>query len=332
MIHLLALLWIVASPMLVAPSNLDDMNPLSPCVLIHRSLVWARAADDRTPPNPSADVSKREQQDALFCRAKKRTRSRICRGIVAAVSAAVERNTVTDKYSANNSGANSAQTGELLGAGTRAIINNDDLFAIERTPVSLPEPLPVQPREEPENNRNDQETSSLNGEHRTSMIEVRCRGHEAVHTDGRAITSPAKLNKTGSNDQEDAADAFGGAKRDGYHERACDPRAAFSITMSRPEMREGWRLVGSAGARDAAHPSGPRPGDVYRCYPLSDDDLWRSRRMVPGDLARLQAVIRRAREGQRVVVAVLGGSTTNGGGCQTYQLDESHHSTGKEST
>lgn len=56
---------------------------------------------------------------------------------------------------------------------------------------------------------------------------------------------------------------------------------------------------------------------IFKCYPLSDEDIWRSRRAVPGDLTRLRALIERARAGAEIRVAVLGGSVTNGGACMS---------------
>ena len=59
---------------------------------------------------------------------------------------------------------------------------------------------------------------------------------------------------------------------------------------------------------------------VGQCYPLSDADMWRSRSAVPGDLGRLRAFARKARSGAAVKVVSLGGSVTNGGGCESYAL------------
>lgn len=47
------------------------------------------------------------------------------------------------------------------------------------------------------------------------------------------------------------------------------------ITLSRPEQREGFRLVGDSD------------GDVFPCYPLTDADFRRSRSAVPGALLTL---------------------------------------------
>jgi len=74
------------------------------------------------------------------------------------------------------------------------------------------------------------------------------------------------------------------------------------VTLQRAELGPRGMLVG------------PNPSDAFPCYPLSDDDMWRSRRAVPGDLSRLKAFVRKARSGNPVKVVSLGGSVTNGGG------------------
>lgn len=62
-----------------------------------------------------------------------------------------------------------------------------------------------------------------------------------------------------------------------FVERRCPPEEGVCpkdnevrVTFSRPEQKQGFRLVGDTD------------GDVFPCYPLSDADLRRSRSAVPG--------------------------------------------------
>ena len=135
--------------------------------------------------------------------------------------------------------------------------------------------------------------------------ETRCTHHAVVPTSGgtkmTAVhligSSTTRRNESGGNGMQ-------------QREELCDASIPpIHVTMSRPELKEGYRLVGSSD------------GDVYDCYPLSDSDIWRSRAAVPGDLERLRAVITRARAGRPVVVAALGGSVTHGGACASSELD-----------
>jgi hypothetical protein len=64
-----------------------------------------------------------------------------------------------------------------------------------------------------------------------------------------------------------------------FEDKRCPPEDAqcpknsrvINVTLSRPEQKEGSRLVGDV------------VGDVFPCYPLSDADFFRSRSAVPGD-------------------------------------------------
>jgi len=115
----------------------------------------------------------------------------------------------------------------------------------------------------------------------------------------------------------------------------CFPEGNVTINFISAETKPGFRLVGS------------QSGDKFSCYPLSDQDFWRSReavrilrwnsiitpytytffhfscQQVPGDLRRLAHVISMAQQRLAVRVAVIGGSVTHGGACGSYALRQS---------
>ena len=81
----------------------------------------------------------------------------------------------------------------------------------------------------------------------------------------------------------------------------------MTVAFGRAETKPGSRLVG------------PKPGDTYSCYPLSDQDLWRATRS-PGNLFRLRDFIRRAKAGEALTVVSVGGSVAHGELCTSYAL------------
>eukprot|EP00613_Pedinella_sp_CCMP2098_P028856 CAMPEP_0171704342 /NCGR_PEP_ID=MMETSP0991-20121206/12617_1 /TAXON_ID=483369 /ORGANISM="non described non described, Strain CCMP2098" /LENGTH=719 /DNA_ID=CAMNT_0012293823 /DNA_START=1658 /DNA_END=3817 /DNA_ORIENTATION=- len=92
-------------------------------------------------------------------------------------------------------------------------------------------------------------------------------------------------------------------------EQAC--KGEINVVFSRAESKAGKRLVGK------------QRSNAFPCYPLSDDDLWRSLKANPGNMDRVRDVARRARAKEPIKVVVLGGSVTNGGGCESYALPQS---------
>ena len=87
-------------------------------------------------------------------------------------------------------------------------------------------------------------------------------------------------------------------------EPRCDEATTLEANFFHPEKQAGEKLV----------------PDRYPCYPLTDDDFWRSRDAVRGNTTRLLEVLRRAREGHAITVVSVGGSVTHGALCETSAL------------